>query len=518
MNKKISIFIITLLISFNSLAAVVSDSDGSAFITKKEFEGLKNDFNKQITRYNLSIDNKIDGAIASYLDGIKLDEKEHIDFPLKNWGTITMMNGTIKPIFSYPSANLSAYFMGGYWANYLDNWIDEAWAFGNATYEQDMSQTSIRPTIKNVSEDGSDDTKMTWDGVKTKWKEKISSNYNQGGEGSLYAYEVSGYDNRIFLYQMACFEGPGYIENLDNSIASIWKVNYGYYSNYASFGYHPWTDGSYILAKNLVFGVEVNDSDTIYKHVCNWNNSFAHWEVYNEKFRNTFMLSNYDTLKANDWFDLMAKKGIFYAEKVGNKISSSRNVARFSTLTVSNTTYDQKGTDYSIPRIGLYNLDVEPKNIYQTYDRIVQTIDKDEMELPKLNLVDGFVLFYAKYGDEIEWSPVFSRVSSSETGLIDNNTEVCLMLSMVPFEDGTVTEGIGDNDLISVYNFGATTQTKYPTSVDKKMKLKWTMPKDGFVYAKWYPVLSDSNLKDTKSWRCDLDLTSCGTYSRFKAD
>ena len=70
-SKKIkSIFSIILsivLLSNIHFAAIVSDNDGSAFITKKEFEALKQDFAEQINNYNSSIDSKIDGAIAAYL-------------------------------------------------------------------------------------------------------------------------------------------------------------------------------------------------------------------------------------------------------------------------------------------------------------------------------------------------------------------------------------------------------------------------------------------------------------------
>lgn len=69
--KKIAILLI-LSLKINSLAAVVSDNDGSAFITKAEFDALKSDFNSQIINYENSIDGKIDGAIAQYLSGIRL--------------------------------------------------------------------------------------------------------------------------------------------------------------------------------------------------------------------------------------------------------------------------------------------------------------------------------------------------------------------------------------------------------------------------------------------------------------
>ena len=58
----------------NSFTAVVSDNDGSAFITKAEFDSLKNDFQSQIDQYNSAIDSKIDNAIASYLAGISVSK------------------------------------------------------------------------------------------------------------------------------------------------------------------------------------------------------------------------------------------------------------------------------------------------------------------------------------------------------------------------------------------------------------------------------------------------------------
>ena len=70
--KKLLALFLVVLMSIESFAAVVSDNDGSAFITKAEFDSLKNNFQSQIDQYNTSIDSKIDGAIASYLAGISV--------------------------------------------------------------------------------------------------------------------------------------------------------------------------------------------------------------------------------------------------------------------------------------------------------------------------------------------------------------------------------------------------------------------------------------------------------------
>ena len=64
--------------SIESLGAVVSDNNSSAFITKAEFNSLKNNYQSQIDQYNTSIDSKIDGAIVSYLAGISLTKKEKL--------------------------------------------------------------------------------------------------------------------------------------------------------------------------------------------------------------------------------------------------------------------------------------------------------------------------------------------------------------------------------------------------------------------------------------------------------
>ena len=76
-KKTISVFIIISLLLMETLnyAAIVSDNDGSVFVTKAEFESLKDDFASQVANYSDSIDKKIDGAIASYLAGISVAKK-----------------------------------------------------------------------------------------------------------------------------------------------------------------------------------------------------------------------------------------------------------------------------------------------------------------------------------------------------------------------------------------------------------------------------------------------------------
>lgn len=70
--KKCLILLFIVLFQVAAFAEV-TDNDGSAFITKAEFDALKSQFQSSIDQYNVSIDSKIDNAIASYLSGIVIN-------------------------------------------------------------------------------------------------------------------------------------------------------------------------------------------------------------------------------------------------------------------------------------------------------------------------------------------------------------------------------------------------------------------------------------------------------------
>lgn len=78
MKRASLTILIIILIASNVLGVAVSDNDGSAFITKSEFDSLKNNFQAQLDKYNTSIDAKIDDSIASYLSGIKVSKEKKI--------------------------------------------------------------------------------------------------------------------------------------------------------------------------------------------------------------------------------------------------------------------------------------------------------------------------------------------------------------------------------------------------------------------------------------------------------
>ncbi len=91
--KRYIALLLVLLFSIESFAAVVGDNDGAAFITKAEFDSMKNDFQSQLDRYNSSLDNKIDGAIANYLSGVTTAKKTDIKPGVEKYDEIRWMHG-----------------------------------------------------------------------------------------------------------------------------------------------------------------------------------------------------------------------------------------------------------------------------------------------------------------------------------------------------------------------------------------------------------------------------------------
>ena len=65
-SKRIVALVLIVAMCQTSFAAVGAN-DGSAFITKAEFDAIVNTFNEQMDNYELNLISKIDGAIANYL-------------------------------------------------------------------------------------------------------------------------------------------------------------------------------------------------------------------------------------------------------------------------------------------------------------------------------------------------------------------------------------------------------------------------------------------------------------------
>ncbi len=145
LNVIILFAVIAIFLPRLCVAAIVSDNDGPAFVTKAEFESLKENFAKQVDNYSDSIDKKIDGAIASYLAGIRLETKSQLESLLnkindactdsyissgteKKYGYRCMAKSYTPPATQKPVGAIVNLFAGNFLAgNYMS---DANWSYG----------------------------------------------------------------------------------------------------------------------------------------------------------------------------------------------------------------------------------------------------------------------------------------------------------------------------------------------------------------------------------------------------
>ena len=228
LTKKI-VSILLLLLCFDSFAAVVSDNDGSAFITKAEFDSLKNNFQAQIDNYNTNIDNKIDAAIAGYLAGIKVETTEELesylnkinsaaeDFYLDGsgnkvkYGYRCMARRFSTPTTQKPNGALTNFFISRNDVNlWVGNYLQYGWARFGLTYN---SRTSFREVT--IPE--------------TNYKIGKYMILDEDSNGNLYSYnQTSNYTYRFYT------GGSSFTHGVNNGITTT-SSGFGSFSTSGNF-------------------------------------------------------------------------------------------------------------------------------------------------------------------------------------------------------------------------------------------------------------------------------------------
>ena len=154
MKKFVALFLVV-LISIESFAAVVSDNDGAAFVTKAEFDSLIANFQSQIDSYNSGIDSKIDGAIAGYIEGVKNQNEETLtnatsllSYPIN----IHMNNKKVFDIDNWDTGRT-----GTVWApNWNWRWI-MMWGWGWTPDMDGSTTTNASNVFLNITKDNTGD-------------------------------------------------------------------------------------------------------------------------------------------------------------------------------------------------------------------------------------------------------------------------------------------------------------------------------------------------------------------------
>ena len=549
--KRLIALILVLFLSIETFAAMVSDNDGAAFITKAEFDSLKNTFQAEINRYNSSLDNKIDGAIAGYLAGVKVAKTSKKSILTKNWTSgYTMLNGVINNDYTvYPNITGNAAL---YWWR-INNGSDPG-IVGYSSPAKIMNcyftfnyapshTTNKRVLVTNVTPASSLNLdKMTWAGVATNALESWTvSEIAKTNNDPAYLENARG--NITYCAQFLNLSAPGFYSSFVNTSSPIWNPGFRWAykaSSTAGWSYSNIGTGTR-LATSAIPEIKYNaNSDGkvySYEHVGNWKNNTA-WEVTIKDVNNYATTTTKDGRGTSAWAGYVTSKtGYWTGCEVDQNVPESMKAASTSTWpryvrltgfvvdsTTSWTDNKSDGTtnDKKIPVLGLISGTHAANTIYQFQD----LLNEDGNKINPITLNQGIPLFQVSNEEIIEWTPVFKNLTTTATG----NKYVIVKLSYVPFnnESDITTGDVQDLVKCDFTNYDTTKYGKYhdgsnfdwprtsvynTTSKTCEVPIKFEADRDGIVYAKFWVYTTTTA---TDAWEVTLDIENSSTYNSTK--
>ncbi len=464
--KIILALFLVVLMSIESFGAVVSDNDGSAFITKAEFDSLKNNFQSQIDQYNTSIDSKIDGAIASYLAGVNVAQKieKQILFNSENSVESLVLSGdnAIKYVYGNPTVESRTEYD---YVGFLD---------GTSTnrYKKIVRWDSLlegEPIHKLLIKD-LDKTKLIaeWDGYTMDAKEAwvgygVTVNTGTSGIRPLY---LSG----NFLPNNSCWRQVSVLNQGDK-----FGELYQQYTN------GDWISGSFFYrGKNLTFGTQLKKNAIIWQPI-----------PYDRFNVSDGLDLGFGNMNASDEYGTSLSAGT--PIKIKNFITKVKNYLYGGPCSASSDTQmiKQEDTDFtavtnldqskmvSLPHVwpGDRWADSWITNWDQLYISKFGKYDDASLENGYLYLYNGFPLVPVTPGDIVEWT-----IKIEETGTylmkagtkpfnVDNTNEEPVKISIDNGNFNEIVEFTGGIDHALKLDFESINSFD---SGNKTVYIKWT--------------------------------------------
>ncbi|MBO6119235.1 MAG: hypothetical protein J6P02_02075 [Lachnospiraceae bacterium] len=514
---KVFSILFVIMFTLSSFGAIVSDNDGSAFVTKSEFESLKKDFANQITSYNDSIDGKIDGAIASYLAGIRLSTKDNRNLYFSNWKKITMFNAALSNEWKLPNTNLSLDFVA-MTPNASGGWMTLWWAIGSLVYERAATDYAKRIVV-DVGPENNANEYAIWIGKSCNLVDSIkiarigkSASTTGGGDLGHIAWPATAGGTQTFAFINATQIEPGYYSNLDDLEKGIWNPRFQWISNRG--GYTDVKEYETCVSKSNAFSIElkkVDDKVYDYEHILNWANyswpqvtdtdwtkSLRTMEVPSgttATYTRQYLLSQ--ATKMGKWAGSTIEGRSYNKRLNGSTTHGSIATTNFSGYYSGN--YGASDTA-SFVGVGLVNETYDSEHIYQSNTVFSDASGKNEYKGTKLSLIQGLPLLAANMSEKITIDLEFDNGYRNKVA--ESDMEVDVFLSLEPFKTGDTV----DDNSKRIKCDGQPTTQDYITTTDGKVTLNWTMPENGIVYIKWRPH------NTTGTWQVDLNLEKNPTY------
>lgn len=481
--------IFVVLIGVNSFAAIVSDNDGSAFVTKGEFDALKVGFNSQIEQYNKSINDKIDGAIASYLSGLAV-QSVPLFYINNDWKECVEIEGNvIENKYDYPLRNLFFGFEGG---NFGNNW-HTSWGLVASAQDNVANSDQTRIMCDAGTDPKSDawPTYVTWEGVAKDFKETI--NWSRLGNRFTNAKSGVDYWNGAGLnkYEYTITNGTSWVDGYSAADDARWQpTGNKYNSSYSgsSGNLVPQPPEWYIQNNEI----EYNENNLNYKHIIVYD-KIASVSVTDKDW--TLHVNNKngddDVKWCTDAYDAGSVKGRVAAVEQDGAASGgvgtldSANVIYNKTITTFYAGADHGTTtsDYLRPHVGLSRGKYEYDKIKQQDKQIIVKNDKGkEVKGAERDVLDtGLATFALVKESKVTWNfkvhnTILNPLSATPTTYI-GKYKVYLVLGgfdsgIVPISGSLIMNGTDDH---------------WVTDDSGACKITFDATDEGVLYVKWVP-------------------------------
>ena len=560
--KRVLALFLVVLMSIESFGAVVSDNDGSAFITKAEFDSLKNNFQSQIDQYNTSIDSKIDGAIASYLAGINVAKQTSKSLIVKSWTTgVVSMNGVQNNTFQLPDVSGALGLFEEYYAalqsdgniptgenigiNLNSAWGEVGtgeqiggkivWMDANFNWKNSSKVNHYRNLVENVTLGTTlDVSKMTWAGVANNVTEEwtlsklVRYARNAGGINTTHdpGYLENRYNINFILSTMLNLNAPGYVSSFIDKSNPLWLPTIRWYVRNSSGGRvydNNWNTGECISVSTIPsvkYEKDNNGNTYSYQHIVNWRANSS-WEVAVKNATNYLKTTSNNALRTNNWVNQVVTYGYTQGEWAGTEIFSGQNtrggdsrgrshiagwitngIVQFSDNKSSSGGPSNVST---IPVIGLIG-NYPANEIYQFSDG--DLYDDEGNKIAPIKLQEGLPIMRVSEDETIEWTPVFKNISVTGQPTI---SECYIILSYKPFTD---FGSLSNND--DYVKMDGIAKGSWAATTSKKVKIKFEADRNSYVYAKWVPKTDWTTINGSTYWETTLDIENCSTYTSIK--
>lgn len=509
MIKKIASLICIIILCMNSFAAVVSDNDGSAFITKAEFDSLKNNFQSQLDAYNTAIDTKIDTAIASYLSGINISVSRTFDVINSNWKEVTFINGVFDNDYVVPDI----YFLlaaSGYYQSDITYGGVRDWSSYAFFYYKRTANSANRKNCFNVLEgiEGTP-TRLQWKGIVRGYRESIVYSLDTNSKYvSLGGWNWPSYDKRVLIENPLKPKGASYSIN-SNSVITDFTLKCQYKMNTSS-SWDTCDKDSDVFVRAITDLSISEDSvdDKIYdtEHIVGWGRD-TEWELYCTDWNHTWQLSSKQTINESNVYSATTRntRGWYEGlERTGDTtVRSHVGSMPFVFTNGTNKFYS----------VGLYATPVKNREIYQMAEDMSYKTNKSFTVYNK-TLEAGLPILAASENDEVTYTPVITSVQCyDESGnWVTNANEAEIFFSYGPFYEKDSTYDPVEFEIEGTTYYGWYTSNRRAT-------VKFKMKKDSVVYMQIKPKFVDgATYGPSHKWVITYDLTGDSGSFKVKSD